>query len=186
MLQFLLLLGIVIHSAKANFPYFCSGTVTSNSVTYNSDEVTSGVRFRLVGARDGDRRALKAQHGRKLDNIGSCANSDYDFVSHCEIIISSTSYNYDDNTPQSTSKTFCFDNVNTKPDCLNLCAATWNDADETFKCKTVQYRDNNPSESCCYSSTGAFSSSFETDYDSDSHHWCFYASPSACFDEPPV
>ena len=40
--------------------------------------------------------------------------------------------------------------------------------------------------SCCYSSVGAFSSSFELLYNSDSHHWCFHASASARFGEPAV
>ncbi len=178
-----------LHAVKAHFPWFCQTSVTSNSVTYNADDVQDGVRFRLIGQKEDEsrtRRALNDRRGRRLDNIGDCNDDDYDFTSHCKYIISGTSYDFDANTPQSQSKTFCFDNTDSREACLQLCAQTWNDADTSFKCKTVQYRDNNPNENCCYSSVGAFSSSFETLYNSDSHHWCFFASASACFGEPAV
>ncbi len=177
-----------LHAVKADFPFFCSTDVTSNSVTYPADDVQGGVRFRLIGQQDDDDRTRRALNDkRRLDNIGACPSGDsYDFTSHCRYIISGQSYDYDANTPQSQSKTFCFEDVNSRETCLALCANTWNDADTSFKCKTVQYRDNNPSENCCYSSVGAFGSSFELLYNDDSHHWCFYASASACFGEPAV
>jgi len=157
---------------EADFPYFCSTQVTSNSVTYNADEVVNGVRFRLVGAEDGDRRR------RRLSNV-DCSNNDYDFVSHCEL----DSTNFD---AVSSGDITCLNGVASKNACLNICRDTWVDSDTSWKCKTVQYRDNDSNENCCYSSIGVYNSRVKTEFDGDSHHWCFFASNSACFGEPIV